>query len=153
MLTNVSQTLPVIASAVTPAVMISASAILVSGVSAKHSNMSDRVRALSAEYRLETTTPARRDSIERQCIIFARRLRFVAASHMLLYGATGAFCVMVLIISLSNLYARSEQALFPLFLAGVSMLLASSVLEIIEVLLGNRILLLDAAESFAHRKR
>jgi hypothetical protein len=145
-------TLPVITSAVTPAVMISASAILVGGVSAKHSSMSDRVRDLAAEYRLESTTQARRDNIVKQCAFFRRRLELVADSHMLLYGATGMFCVMVLIISLSSVYPRAEIALFPLFLVGVIMLLASSLFEILEVHLGNRILLLDAEEAFVHTK-
>jgi hypothetical protein len=146
-------TLPIITSAVTPAVMISASAILVSGVSAKHSAMSDRLRDLAAEYRSEETTPARRANIEKQCEFFAKRLDLVANSHMLLYGATSTFCVMVLVISLSVFYPRWDIALFPLFLVGVIMLLASSVFEILEVHLGNRILLLDAAEALHHSKQ
>ena len=132
--------------------MISASAILVSGVSAKHSSMSDRLRSLAAEYRLESTTQARRENIEKQCAFFARRLELVARSHILLYGATAAFCVMVLIISISTFYSRFEIALFPLFLVGMTMLLTSCVLEILEVHLGNRILLLDATEAFVHSK-
>ncbi len=144
--------LPVIATAVTPAVMISASAILVSGVSAKHSSMSDRLRALAAEYRAQDTSPARRENIATQCAFFDSRLRLVAISHMLLYGATTTFSLMVLLISLDTLYPGGEIGLFPLFLVGVTMLLASSVLEILEIHLGNRILRLDATEAFVHTK-
>ena len=127
--------------------MISASAILISGVSAKHSAMADRLRALGLEYRQETTTQARRENIEQQFAIFVRRLKLTATSHILLYGATGVFSVMVIIISLSALNGVLEGLLFPLFLVGVTMLLTSSIYEIRELHLGNRTLLLDAAEA------
>ena len=137
----------IISSAVTPAVMISATAILIGGVSAKHSSMADRLRALTAEYRRPDTTPERRDNIEKQCRLFARRLRLVGLSHRLLYGATALFLFMVLAIGFSPFSSVSKPVLFPLFVGGIVLLLASAVMEIMELQIGNRILLIETADA------
>jgi hypothetical protein len=142
--------LNIISSAVTPAVMISATAILISGVSAKHASMADRLRSLTAEYRHADTTPERRGNIEKQCRLFARRLQLVGLSHRLLYGATTLFLFMVLAIGFSPFTNVSEPVLFPLFVGGIGMLLTSAVMEIMELHIGNRILSLETADALVH---
>ncbi len=138
--------LNIISSAVTPAVMISASAILIGGVSAKHSAMSDRLRALTSEYREPGTTETRRANIEKQCTLFLRRIQIVSLSHVLLYAATAVFSLMVLVISVSSLHAILAEVLFPLFLVGVLMILISAVSEIVELQIARRALGLEVEE-------
>ncbi len=48
--------LQVVASAVTPVVLVSATAILIGGVNSRHISISDRIRSLTAEYRNPGTT-------------------------------------------------------------------------------------------------
>jgi hypothetical protein len=53
--------LQVVASAVTPVVLVSATAILIGGVNARHVAIADRIRSLTAEFRNAATisSPAR----------------------------------------------------------------------------------------------
>src|SRR5207249_1582265 len=67
-----------IAAAVTPVVMISANAILVSSIGSKHQAMSDRVRALTAEWRDPGTPLERRRSIRAQVLLFQDRLNWIS---------------------------------------------------------------------------
>ena len=55
--------LRVLAAAVTPVVLVSAAAILVSTVNARYIAISDRMRSLAQEYRQPTADPRRRDVI------------------------------------------------------------------------------------------
>jgi hypothetical protein len=75
---HVIDPLSVVATAVTPVVMVSATAILVSGVNTRYIAISDRVRALAREYRDERISPERRRNIRRQMTIFRRRLHLVS---------------------------------------------------------------------------
>jgi hypothetical protein len=58
---SLQDTQAAISAAVTPVVMISANAILISAISAKHQSMSDRLRALTAEWRNPATPVTRRE--------------------------------------------------------------------------------------------
>ena len=91
-----------IAAAVTPVVMISANAILISAISSKHEAMSDRVRSLTAEWRSPATGAARRDSIRAQVRLFSRRIAWISRAHFLLYVATACFIAMVMLIALQT---------------------------------------------------
>src|SRR5579862_4482129 len=90
-----------ISAAVTPVVMISANAILISAISSKHQSMSDRLRALTAEWRNEATPVARREVIAAQVRLFNKRLVWVTWSHIVLYTATACFIAMVIVIAVS----------------------------------------------------
>ena len=140
--------LSVIASAVTPAVMISASALLIGGISSKHSSMSDRLRSLTAEYRHHGTTEDRRKIIEKQCRLMMRRLRLIATAHLLLYISAAFFVFMVLSISLAPVIIGWQRALFPLFVSGVAMLLAGVMFEIVELQIADRTLKLELNSTF-----
>ncbi len=143
-----AQPLTIIASAVTPAVMISATAILISGIGSKHANLADRLRALTAEYRDTGTSDQRRRVIHLQSVLFIRRLHLITSAHMLLYGATGAFVAMVFAITVATLSREWERLLFACFLIGVSLLLAGVLFEILELRLANKTLELETRDAF-----
>jgi hypothetical protein len=133
--------LNLITSAVTPAVMISATAILISGISSKHASLAERVRSLAAEYRTPGTSESRRRNLSAQAELFIRRIRFIAWAHMGLYVASGFFVLMVLAITASR-----QSVVYPLFLIGVLFLLVSVVLEVVELRLANRTLALEVGD-------
>jgi hypothetical protein len=87
---SLQDTQAAISAAVTPVVMISANAILISAISSKHQSMSDRLRALTAEWRNAATpvTPVtRREAIAGQLRLFDEQLRWVTlVAHRSLYG-------------------------------------------------------------------
>ncbi len=125
--------LALVASAVTPVVMVSATAILISGVNSKHISLADRLRNLTAEYRSPATTERRRQNILAQTMVFQRRLRLATIAHMSLYAATACFIVMVLVISLTPIRQAFVAVTLPFFLAGVILLFTAVVTEIIEL--------------------
>jgi len=117
-----------IAAAVTPVVMVSANAILISAISSKHQAMSDRLRALAAEWRSPGVSGTRRDSIRAQVRLFTLRIAWIARAHFLLYVATACFLAMVMAIAL-----KIEWLSLPLLLGGVFLMLAAIVLELVEL--------------------
>src|SRR5260370_25473130 len=98
---SVQDTQAAISAAVTPVVMISANAILISAITSKHQSMSDRLRALTAEWRNAATPVTRREAIADQLRLFEERLRWVTWSHIILYIATACFIAMVIAIAVS----------------------------------------------------
>jgi anti-sigma factor RsiW len=120
--------MPAIAAAVTPVVMISANAILIGAISSKHQAMSDRLRALAAEWREGNVTPARREAIRMQVRLFAIRIAWISRAHFLLYVATACFIAMVLAIAL-----QIDFLSLPLLLAGVFVMLTAIVFELLEL--------------------
>ncbi len=72
-----AEPLQIVATAVTPVVMVSATAILAGGVNSRYISISDRIRTLSAEFRNHDTTEERRADISRQMSIFVRRINLV----------------------------------------------------------------------------
>ncbi len=123
-LTNMSA----IAAAVTPVVMISANAILIGAISSKHQAMSDRLRALAAEWRAGDATPARREAIRTEARLFTNRIAWIARAHFLLYVATACFIAMVLAIAL-----QIDFLSLPLLLAGVFVMLTAIVFELLDL--------------------
>ena len=122
-----------IAAAVTPVVMISANAILVSSIGSKHQAMADRLRALTAEWRQPGTTPERRQSIRRQMLIFEQRLTWIARSHILLYVAIACFILVVILIALSTARQTWSAVSLPLLISGVLLTFVAIVLELIDL--------------------
>lgn len=120
----------IVTAAVTPVVMISANAILVSAISAKHQSMSDRLRSLAAEWRMTGTSDARRRTIAAEARLFNRRLLWITWSHITLYAATACFILMVIDIAVGG----SNIAL-SLLIAGVSLTLTGIVLELFDLAL------------------
>ena len=117
-----------IAAAVTPVVMISANAILISAISSKHQAMSDRLRTLAAEWRGPGVSGPRRDSIRAQVRLFTQRIAWISRAHFLLYVATACFLAMVLGIALSL-----PLLSLPLLLGGVILMLLAIFLELLDL--------------------
>jgi hypothetical protein len=126
-------TMAAIAAAVTPVVMISANAILISTISSKHQAMSDRVRALTAEWRAPGTSAARRGAISAQVRVFAGRITWISRAHVILYVATVFFLAMVLVIALTPVIQMWADFSVPLLLGGVSLMLIAIVLELLDL--------------------
>ena len=120
-------TMAAIAAAVTPVVMISANAILIGTIGAKHQAMSDRLRALTAEWRDPETSAARRDTIHTQVRLFTSRIAWISRAHFLLYAATVFFLAMVIVIALAPEFS------LPLLLGGVTLMLIAIVLELLDL--------------------
>jgi hypothetical protein len=137
---QVDNPLQVIATAVTPVVLVSATAILISGVNSRHIAIADRIRSLTAEYRNTATTPARRASIDRQLPAFQLRIQLASWSIRGLYMASACFITMALIISATLWREMIAVATVPLFVAGILLLLISIVLELWELQEANKTL-------------
>jgi hypothetical protein len=122
-----------ITAAVTPVVMISANAILIGTINAKHQAMSDRLRSLTAEWRSPGTSAARQDAIRRQVRIFTQRIAWIARAHFLLYLATVCFLAMILTIALTPVIQTWSTVSVPLLLGGVFLMLIAIVLELFDL--------------------
>jgi Protein of unknown function (DUF2721) len=126
-------TMAAIAAAVTPVVMISANAILIGTISAKHQAMADRVRSLAAEWRAAGTSAERRGAIAEQVRIFKHRISWISHAHYLLYVATVFFVAMVIVIALSPVVRTWADFSVPLLLCGVSLMLIAIVVELLDL--------------------
>jgi len=133
--------LQIVASAVTPVVLVSATAILIGGVNSRHISIADRIRSLTAEYRSPATSPERRAGIERQLPIFKRRIQLATWSIRGLYFASACFVTMALIISATLWRKMLAIATVPLFVLGIVSVLFSIVCELWELQEANRTLL------------
>jgi hypothetical protein len=130
---SVPDTQAAIAAAVTPVVMISANAILIGAISSKHQSMSDRLRALTAEWRNADTSAERRDAIARQVRLFDERLRWVTWSHIILYAATACFILMVIDIAISSSVESWRDISITMLIAGVTLMFTGIVLELFDL--------------------
>jgi hypothetical protein len=130
---SLQDTQDAISAAVTPVVMISASAILISAISSKHQSMSDRLRALTAEWRNEATPAVRREAIAAQVRLFHERLRWVTWSHIILYMATACFIAMVIVIAVSPALVAMSGASLELLIAGVALMFFGILLELLDL--------------------
>ncbi|HEY0795945.1 MAG TPA: DUF2721 domain-containing protein [Acidisarcina sp.] len=129
----VDDPLRIVTTAVTPVVMVSATAILISGVNARYISISDRMRMLSAEFRREPVSAARRANIKQQMFVFIRRMVLVEWATRILYIAVAAFVSMALLISLSVRHAVFELVTLPLFLLGLTLVLLAIILQSVEL--------------------
>ena len=132
--------LQVVASAVTPVVMVSATAILISGVNSRYMAIADRIRSLMAEFRAIGTSDQRRASISRQMIGFRRRVRLVSWSIRGLYAAAGCFVTMALVISMTLWRRTVAVATVPMFVLGIVMVMFAIICELIELQVSNETL-------------
>jgi hypothetical protein len=130
---SLQDTQAAISAAVTPVVMISATAILIGAISSKHQSMSDRMRALTAEWRQAATSEIRREAIARQVRLFDERLRWVTWSHIVLYTATACFIATVIVIAASPALEALSGASLGLLIAGVVMMFLGILLELFDL--------------------
>ena len=130
---SVQDTQAAISAAITPVVMISANAILINAITSKHQSMSDRLRALTAEWRNAATPVIRREAIVGQLRLFDERLRWVTWSHIVLYMATACFIVMVIVIAVSPSLEALSAASLGLLIAGVTLMFVGILLELLDL--------------------
>lgn len=142
--------LQLIASAVTPVVLVSATAILISGVNSRYTSIADRVRSLTAEYRRADTTDTRRASISSQLPKFEIRVRLVSWAIRGLNLATACFVAMALIISATLWREMLAIATVPLFIVGILLLMFAIVCELMELQVANRTLFAEMADIEKH---
>jgi hypothetical protein len=145
-LDQLTDPLRIVTTAVTPVVMVSATAILLSGVNARYLAVSDRMRKLAGEYRDVALTPARRENIQRQMLVFERRMGLVSWSSRILYVAICCFIVVALLICLSTWRHMLTLVTLPIFSVGIAMVGTAVVLQLLEVQASRRTLSLEAAE-------
>jgi hypothetical protein len=129
----VQDTQAAISAAVTPVVMISANAILIGAINSKHQSMSDRLRALTAEWRNAATPLTRREQIAGQVRLIDERLRWVTWSHIILYTASACFIATVIVIAVSPALEAFSGASLELLIAGVSLMFVGIVLELLDL--------------------
>ncbi len=136
----------VLTAAVTPVVLVSATAILISGVNSRYISIAERMRALAHEYRDPACTAERRVTISYEMHTFLYRVHVVAWAVRMLYSAVGAFVLDTLIISATLWRQMLAAATLPLFLLGVSFILAAIVLQLLELHSSNRTLALEVKD-------
>ncbi len=145
-LDQLADPLRIVTTAVTPVVMVSATAILLSGVNARYLAVSDRIRALSHEYRTEHITAARRENIREQMVIFHHRMDLVSWSSRILYLAICCFISVALLICLSTWRHMLTAVTLPIFGLGVLMVGTAVVLQLLEVQASRKTIDLEASE-------
>lgn len=145
--------LKVVATAVTPVVMVSATAILVSGVNSRYISISDRVRALTREYRDRGTTEERQLNIRRQMVIFHRRLHLVSWAARILYAAVGCFVAVALLISTSVSRPILLSATPGMFLIGLILIAFAIVLQLLELQQSNRTINIESADVLSRPRK
>jgi Protein of unknown function (DUF2721) len=139
--------LSVVAAAVTPVVMVSATAILISGVNSRYMSIAERVRSLTRELRDASTTPQRRACVETQLFFFGRRVSHVATATTLLYVAVGCFVTVALVISVSSTRTMLLFVTLPLFVAGLGLICLALAFQLWELRDSNRTLRLEIKTS------
>lgn len=131
--------LQVISAAVTPVVMLSACSTLILGINAKHTALSDRVRAATVEFRQKETADARRSQLVQEVGIFHRRFVFTWLALCALYGAVILFILTtLLIILMQNRMHIGGSGPLSLFVGGVALMLCAALLEFAEIALATK---------------
>ena len=138
--------LQVLAAAVTPVVLVSASAILIGGVNSRYISIADRMRSLAHEYRDEHCTPARRAVIAEEIRTFRTRVDLVAWAVRALYASVGCFILDALIISATAWRSMLQTATLPFFVLGIALLLLSIVLELLELHISGATIKLETSD-------
>jgi len=135
--------LPVIAAAVTPVVMLSATAALALSITNKYGMLAARIRALSTEYRHVETTAARRENIREQLLLFSRRFEYASRAHQGLYLAAICFTATALSIVLVRQADTWQGAVLVLFVVGILLTVGALCCELEEIRLGHQTLALE----------
>jgi hypothetical protein len=138
--------LRIVTTAVAPVVMVSATAVLISGVNARYISISDRVRTLAHEYRGEGINDSRKSNIQKQVVVFQYRMKLVSWASRLLYAAVACFIAVALLICLSTLRRTLTFVTFPIFVTGVALAGVAILLQLLEIQASHKTLDLEASE-------
>jgi hypothetical protein len=135
--------LQLITSAITPVVLLSAAASLIISINQKQANVADRLRSLAAEYRQPETVPERCATIRAQVRLLDQRFRRIALAHIWLHIAVAAFGAMIMILTLTRRTPFWDACVLGLFVGGVCLIMAAMVMELMELHLARRTVVLD----------
>jgi hypothetical protein len=138
--------LQILAAAVTPVVMVSATAILISGVNSRYMAISDRMRSITHEYRDKDTSPERRSVLRRQLSIFTRRVELVSWAVRTLYLAAACFVSVALLISATSWRHMLVEVTLPLFFMGIVLIMIAICCQLLELHASNRTILLEVKD-------
>ena len=122
-----------ISNAVGPAALITTTAILLSGYTAKYSSLSDQMRRTTAEFRSAATQAARRSNLKQQLRLFHRRLTALWGASALLSLALLCFVVTVLVVLVSARAARLGMLGVGSLLLGLVLVAGAVGLELYEI--------------------
>jgi uncharacterized integral membrane protein len=136
----------VLTAAVTPVVLVSATAILISGINSRYIAISDRMRALAHEYRDPNCIEHRRSTISHEMLTFQYRIHLISLAVRALYMAVGAFITDALLISATLWRQMLAIATLPLFLLGILLIMLAIVCQLLELQSSNRTLSLDISD-------
>ena len=136
----------VLAAAVTPVVLVSATAILISGVNSRYIAIADKMRSLAQEFRSPGCTKGRQTSIAIQMLTFRRRIWLVAWAVRTLYAAVASFIAVAMVISATSWRQTLASTTLPLFAFGIFLILVSIGCELVELHLSNRTITLEVRD-------
>lgn len=145
--------LQILTSAVTPVVLVSATAVLISGVNSRYISIADRMRTLSKEYRDAQTAEERRSTIQQQMHTFYKRIHLVSWAIRCLYAAAWCFVAEVLIISATLWRDSLVAATVPLFLVGIGLVMLAVALQLFELQESNRTLFIEVDDVTGFAKK
>ena len=145
--------LSLISVAVAPVVLITAAAILLSGLTSKYGNIADQMRRLTAEYRSGETSQARRATIARQLSLFARRIEAIWAATTCLCVAILAFVVMVLAVIFAQRATRLGYFGVGTLLIGLIFMAVALVCELVELFLARKTAACELTETLGDGPR
>jgi hypothetical protein len=135
-----TSTVDVIATAVAPIVMVSATGLLFIGVQTKNLHLADRVRDLMREYRAtDPKDKERREAIRAQIVLFEKRIRLSQRALESLYGAIISFVTTTLLLAVAPWIGQTAVPTLVtggIFILGVASLLLALVLEFLEMRAG-----------------
>jgi len=138
--------LQIVATAVTPVVMVSATAILAGGVNSRYISISDRVRSLAHEFRDPQTTEARRTAISFQMVIFVRRINLISWSIRMCYTAMACFVLMALVITATAFRQMLIAITVPLFVVGIGFIITAIIFQLLELKASNSTILQEVRD-------
>jgi hypothetical protein len=125
--------LAALTAAVAPVVMVSAAGLLFMGIQAKNLHLSDRIRSLMAELRLEATLDARRRQLLEQLPLFDRRVRLSQWALNMLYVAIFCFVMTSLLLTSALWIVVLPAITTTVFAVGVAVLVIALMLEFVEM--------------------
>ncbi len=144
--------LQIVATAVTPVVMVSSTAILAGGVNSRYISISDRVRSLAHEFRDPQTTEARRTLISKQMIIFVRRISLISWSIRLCYTAMACFVFMALVITATAVREMLIDITVPLVVIGIGFIITAIIFQLLELRASNSTIQLEMSKRLGSLK-
>jgi len=143
---NGNNPMQILAAAVTPVVLVSATAILISGINSRYISIADKMRSLAQEFRVSGSDPLRRASIALQMNIFQMRIALVAWAVRVLYVAVACFISVAMAISATLWRKMLETATIPLFAVGILLILTAITCELLDLHLSNRTIAIEITD-------